>query len=166
MAVKNQSTVRTKWCISQRFRRRQKKTNIRFIETPEELQPTQKCGNNFTNAPSNQPMRYEECISCWNKSKRYERVKVKNHHVFQSDEESQRFYSYFWSCPPRQVMPHVSMILLWHLSNANCLWDHYLQHYHRPKETLYINDWKNQLSGIYHWILLYCSRESWKTCQI
>ena len=74
MAVKNQSTVRTKWCISQRFRRRQKKTNIRFIETPEELQPTQKCGNNFTNAPSNQPMRYEECISCWNKSKRYERV--------------------------------------------------------------------------------------------
>ena len=37
---------------------------IRFIETPEELQPTQKCGNNFTHIPNNQPMRYKECISC------------------------------------------------------------------------------------------------------
>ena len=72
----------------------------------------------------------------------------------------------FGVAPPQLVMPHASMILLWHLSIANCLWDHYLLHYHRPKETLYIDDWKNQLSCIYHWILLYCSRESWKSCQI
>ena len=166
MAVKNQSTVRTKWRISQGFRRQQKETNIRFIETVEELQPTQKCGNNFiTHAPSNQPRRYEECISCWNKRKKCERVLGEESSCLpkwwritmilllilelppSSGHDARRFYYDIWAM---RIESETTISYI--IKDLN------------RRFTLMIE--KNQLSRIYHWILLYCSRESWKTCQI